>query len=314
MPPAEPHCYAKRLLNPFRGVAQIVETDRARAVSTDGINWRVQLRSEIYKTPWQELANSQQQEGYFMYGVWSRQDGLARIPVHPTLYQEHVEQAMQDLLFCLTDASHHIPFALADTTELWLMDAAGTIPIALLASALPGDTLATPDPLDWYASENAETHFTSTAFAQEQARSTIRSRTQDLLHRCLKRRCLQPYNALWVERLADGSGRILCNHKMHTQRRDEVIAPARFPDCLLNEDWQEQDIRQLVSDYLQWQAPLLLLLPLGMPRRRQLEHAAQQRPIAVYTYHHLYPALADQTLLNKILVEAVLRKAAASKS
>lgn len=62
-------------------------------------------------------------------------------------------------------------------------------------------------------------------------------------------------------------------------------------------------------DYLHWQAPLLLMLPLPAERRRDLEHHAQQRPLAVQQYHRLYPEICDQAMLNKILVEAVLRKA-----
>lgn len=314
MPPDDTRCYARRLLNPFRGVAEIVETDHARAISTDGINWRVQIRSEIYKTPWSELAIPEQHDRYFVYGVWSRQDGLARIPVHPSLYQEHVEQSAQDLLFLLTDASRQIPFALQDNIELWLMDATDKQPIALIASLLPNEDIPEQKQLNWYATENADTAFTSQAFAAEQAKSTIKVQAQDLLHRVVKQRCIRPYHALWIERLHDGRGRILCNHTGKTQRRDEMLDRANFPPWLLCMDWQDEQTRQLVHDYLNWQAPLLLMLPLSHQARAELEQHAQLRPLAVHTYHHLYPEMINKTLMKKTLVEAVMRKAVTGRS
>lgn len=132
----EANAYATRLLNPFHGTAQIVDTGHARALSTDGVNWRVQIRSEIYKTPWSSLAIPEHYAGYFVYGVWSQQDGLARVPVHPSLYQEHVEQAIEDLLTQLDSVKQQLPFALRDSYELWLMDADGRHAVALLASQL----------------------------------------------------------------------------------------------------------------------------------------------------------------------------------
>lgn len=63
-----------------------------------------------------------------------------------------------------------------------------------------------------------------------------------------------------------------------------------------------------MTDYLNWQAALLLMLPLPAQRRRELEQHAQQRPPCVHTHYRLYPDVIDKVLLNKILVEAVLRK------
>lgn len=309
MPASDARCYATRLLNPFQGVAQIVETEQARAISIDGVNWRVQIRSEIYKTPWSTLAIPAQYDRYFVYGVWSQQDGLARVPIHPSLYQEHVEQSAHDLLAQVSPGSRQVPFPLQDTIELWLMDAAGKQPVALIGSRVPGEEMPQNKQLHWYAAKNADTPFMSEAFAAEQARDTIKSPTQDILHRVIKQHCQQPFQALWIERRADGSGSVLYNHAGKSQWRDELLAAELFPSCLLDEHWQDPQARQLVADYLNWQAPLLLMLPLRPQRRGELEQQAQQRPLSVHTYHRLYPDVIDQALLNKVLVEAVMRKA-----
>ena len=309
MPPIEAHCYATRLLNPFQGVAQIVETEQARAISTDGSNWRVHIRSAIYKTPWSDLAIPTHFDRFFVYGVWSQQEGLARVPIHPSLYQDHVEQAAQDLLAQLSRTCQQVPFQLCDNVELWLMDAAGKQPVALIASHINETDIPPNKQPHWYPAENTDAPFTSDAFAADQARATIKSPTQDLLHRAIRLRCKQPFQALWVERRADGSGRILCNHKSKTMQRDEILPPEQFPPYLLDEHWPEPQAGQLVKDYLNWLAPFLLMLPLSTQYRRELELQAQRRPLAVHTYHRLYPEVIDTTLLNKILVEAVMRKA-----
>jgi hypothetical protein len=306
----EARCYATRLLNPFQGVAQVVETEQARAISTDGSNWRLQIRSEIYKTPWNTLAIPAHYDRFFVYGVWSHQEGLARVPIHPSLYQDHVAQAAQDLLVQVSRACQQLPFRLCDNFELWLMDAAGQEPIALIASHIDETEIPARKQLHWYPAENTDTPFTSSAFAEDQAHATIKSRPQDLLHRVIKHRCKLPFQALWFERHEDGSGCVLSNHSGKTTRHNEILAAERFPPCLLEEHWQAPQAQLLINDYLNWQAPFLLMLPLSSQRRRELEFQAQQRPLAVHTYHRLYPEVIDTTLLNKILVEAVMRKAA----
>lgn len=303
--------YAIRLLNPFHGVAQVLEASQARAVSVDGINWRIQIRSEIYKTPWSSLAIPAGYDRFFVYGVWSQRDGLARIPVHPSLYQEHVEQATQDLISHLTDTDQTPPYPLRDRFELWLMEADASRPVALLASQTAQEDIPAQKQLHWAATENTDVPFTSEAFAADQARATIKGQTQDWLLRIIKQRCKRPFQGLWIERHDDGSGSVLCNHVGKTTRRNEFVPTEYFPDCLLDEHWQDSQAQQLVTDYLHWQAPLLLMLPLPAQRRRELEQQAQARPLSVHTYHRLYPEIVDQVLLNKILVEAVLRKSAA---
>lgn len=289
---------------------QILDIGQARAISTDGINWRLQIRSEIYKVPWSALAIPEQYDRYFVLGVWSHSEGLARVPVHPSLYQEHVEQAAQDLIAQLSSATRQLPFPLLDTIELWLMDAAGNLPIALLASRMPEDEFASQKYLHWYAAENSDSVFRSDAFAADQARDTIKCQTQDYLLRIIKQRCKEPYQAVWIERQSDGSGQILCSHTGKTTRRHQQLDTSAFPPCLLVEHWRDPRSLQLVADYIDWQAPLLLMLRLTETRRRTLEQRAQQRPLSVHRFYRLYPEIVDAALLNKILVEAVMRKAA----
>ena len=114
--------YSKRLLNPFTGMVQIIETPTARAISSDGLNWRLQIRTAIFKMPWRDLAVAHELDQYFGYGVWSQQQGLVKVPIHPTLYEEHVEEDAAALFQLIKQYGHEIPFAARDDVELWLLD------------------------------------------------------------------------------------------------------------------------------------------------------------------------------------------------
>ena len=44
-------CYSVRRLNPFLGMAQIVESTNSRAISLDGVDWDIQILAERPTTP-----------------------------------------------------------------------------------------------------------------------------------------------------------------------------------------------------------------------------------------------------------------------
>lgn len=309
MPLPEYQYFARRLLNPFQGTAQIVETSMARAITTDGQNWRLQICSNIYKLPWSSLAMPAESQHYFAYGQWSRNEGLARLPIHPGLYQEHVEQAVADLLTLLAQLQAAIPFPLQDTFELWLFDNNREYPIALLASCQTREEIDTGKRLEWYPAARADSTFTSAAFSVEQQRAAHGISAQDLLRNLVRKRCNRHCNAYWIRRLTDAGGVIVHDHRGHAERRDEIVCAERFPEYLLTDDWHDPQASQLVTDYFAWQAPLLLMLPLPDSKRRKLEQHAVQQPLRVHRYHRLYPKICDTRLLNKTLVEAVLREA-----
>lgn len=71
-----PTCYAQRLLNPFRGVMNIIEHEGAEAVTTDGLHWDIYVRDT---TLVEDLADSHKvQTSDIRYGSWSQKQGLKR--------------------------------------------------------------------------------------------------------------------------------------------------------------------------------------------------------------------------------------------
>lgn len=304
-----PDCYSIRLLNPLRGTVQIVELDATRAISTDGVNWRIQLRSEIYQHPWQNLQVRQDPEGFLLYGVWNTAGELARLPIHPSLYREHVEQSVAELLTVLPAVARQVPFVARDKHELWLLHPTRPEPIVLLASACDAHVLPKISELNWYPVSHAEHSFTSSTDTASPLANTPSIPAHSRLAQHVLARAGTPPQAHWFERQVDGSGiGVNCHHARNPFRGMSLHA-SRFPELLLQEHWPDGE-QQLIDDYFTWQAPSLLTLPgLSVDRRRVLEKAAALQPLRVQQLHRLYPQIIDVALLNSILVEAVLRQA-----
>lgn len=303
------NCYSKRLLNPFTGVTQVIDLDDARAVSSDGINWSIQIRSDIYQMPWHDLAIQAAEPQYYRYGVWTTEGELARLPVHPTLYRDHVESLVSTLLTHLEILSRQIPFPFRDQYELWLLDEQNKMPVALLASEVNADDIKNRQRVTWYPCVPDEPGFQSTAFSEQQTRATAPLRANDLLISMLRNYTGANPVSVWVKRHDDGSGSVLYDHRGKSVMRDQQISNEHFPVLLLREQWPNAEHQQLVNDYLAWQAPILLTLPaLDRARRKLLEQSAGQRPLLVHQQYRLYPVIVNQALINKILVEAVMRE------
>jgi hypothetical protein len=302
--------YSKRLLNPFTGTAQIIEIPEARAISSDGLHWRLHIRTAIFKMPWQDLAVAPGRDKYFVYGVWCAQRGLVKVPIHPTLYEEDVEEDATTLIELIKQHAQEIPFAPRDNIELWLFDPKEGLPIALIASRTEQDDLVLPDTLDWLPCKFDDTSFTSIAYASQRQMATNPLLSRDLVSAMVKQRVGQRASSVWVQRESTNQVKVLqiqCRHRSNTSEQLESMP---FPQLLLTPQWADSEQQQLYTDYIAWLAPVLLTLPtLDIDTRTQLEQLAQYEPLKVYRLHRLYPTVCDRGLMNKILVEARLRGA-----
>ncbi|PVV17131.1 MAG: hypothetical protein B6D79_17150, partial [gamma proteobacterium symbiont of Ctena orbiculata] len=77
-----------------------------------------------------------------------------------------------------------------------------------------------------------------------------------------------------------------------------------FPTLLLRECWNDAVQQQLVSDFLNWQAPWLLQLPLSPEIRIRLERAAWERPLETSRVYRLFPEILDEKGLTTTRVKA----------
>ena len=299
--------YSKRLLNPFSGYEQILETEHARAISTDGIHWRIHIRSEIYKTPWQSLAIPVNAEHFFLYGRWSKENELARVPIHPTLYQDHVEGYAKEVIASIEANLDNLPFPAKDRYELWSLDKHNQQPVALLASCCQPDDIQFPKQLQWYFDDM---EFTTQAGAARWPKTTTAPYAKDLLKETIHRATGHQPRGVWLERDIDGHGKVIMDNANRSSLLDTSFSVQQLPELFIRTQWKEQDEQHIVQDYFTWLAPILLTIPsLADELRNELELKAQKRPLCVLNFHRLYPQIIDQARMNKVLVEARLRQA-----
>jgi hypothetical protein len=92
--------------------------------------------------------------------------------------------------------------------------------------------------------------------------------------------------------------------------RDRRLPASVFPELPLKGDWSDWIQSETVLKFHAWQAPLLLTLPdITDKTRRQLEHCASRRPLAMHSLYRLYPKIMQKELITKALVEAKIRTA-----
>ena len=151
-------CYSQRLLNPFRGVMNIIEFEAAEAVTLDGVHWDIYVRdAELVK----DLPNSHKvQTSDIRYGRWSASSGLKRGAIYPS--EDFKVLEAQGALVYEYLLKHHqqIPFPFADVSELWLLDQFAQ-PLVLLKSAVLEDDLELDRLPDWCACHEAGDRFTT---------------------------------------------------------------------------------------------------------------------------------------------------------
>jgi len=115
--------------------------------------------------------------------------------------------------------------------------------------------------------------------------------------------------AQWFRRKPDRSGEGLPGINLETGRQGRRLPDTAFPTYFLREDDDSRPHRQLIQDFLAWQAPCLLLLQnLDTPARRRFERLATSRALGVDKQYRLYPTILDEAAIKAARVEATLRR------
>jgi hypothetical protein len=281
--------YAQRLLNPFRGVVNVVRYQSAEAVTMDGVHWDIYVANDSLQVGLKGRA----QISDIRYGSWCEADGLKRGPLYPSDDFKRMESQGHIIYEYLRAHCNDVPFPFADFYELWLLDQ-DMQPLGLLHSVLTEEDAwtemgAKASPR-WRAGYAAEEHFHSPAAGKHNGAEMLNGWINQLA-------CA----AQWIARLPDGSG-------MNLQDGRSMAAEV-FPDLFLAPDKHAAPYAQLISDYLGWQAPWLLLLDSLKPETRQsLEILARMRAAEMVKYHRLYPEVIDPAQLRAAQVEMALRE------
>lgn len=274
--------FAVRRLNPYRGVVQIVDTGDAEARSFDGEVWH--LRAE----DGQGLSRPA--------GVWSQGEGLRA-----------GSAARLETLLAALAGRPSLPFHLADSIELWLLDKEHGLPLALLDAQRPTAHRLGPAELEWMPFALPYRAFHSPALAGDPGAATHR----DALARMVNARA-RPYAAAqWFRRRADGSGEGLEGYRARPEWSGRRLPAEAFPPLLVEAARALRLEQSVIRDYHAWLSPFLLCWP-SLPDgvRGELEVMACQRPRWLLQVHRLLPRVIDTERIRSALVAARIEHAA----
>ncbi len=271
---------------PYSGQMQIVESDRARAITLDSQTWEIQFLHSL-NTSLNSNNNDQDVKRYFRVAMIKdsdiRQKTLASLQNQDNNNNEEIDERIVELIDYLVDAS--LPFPATDIFEFWLLDAKDQSPLALIYSCTEEDQKKTfPERAEWTALPAAVMPI---------------ERSQEEISREYA-----PIN-YQLERLVAERAGFYAKAQWFTRKntQDEF-----FPPLLLTQDWQESESADLCQRYLQRQSPRLLMLHgLEQEQRAALEISARKHALEVERFYKLYPATVDQPLMDSIRVEARLR-------
>lgn len=293
--------YAKRLLNPYRGLLLVVASEQLRALSFDGRQWELQFLCDMLKIKPGQFVSAERFQ-YARIGCWDTVDGLKPYPLDPAIDRDAVESAIVPVLAAL--ASVRVPLPQDDCYELWLLDESQRLPLGLLASCrkpaeMEGMQMRYPA---WKSISAAQLEVANTEEEIRRGMPPLNYRVETLV----KARAGQNPLAKWFRRQTNGDGEAL----MEDGGVSGKLPAAAFPEYLLREDWDNPLEQELCGRYLQRLAPQLLVLQgLSHAGRDRLEQMASQHVIEMDRFHHLYPAVADQPRMTAWRVEARLRVA-----
>ncbi|MDH5766760.1 MAG: hypothetical protein OEZ38_12160 [Gammaproteobacteria bacterium] len=299
----DPLCYSQRLLNPFRGVMNVIEYEGAQAVSTDGLHWDIYVRdNELVK----DLANSHMvQTSDIRYGSWSKANGLRRGAIYPSEDFKLLENQGAIVYEFLLKHCDEVPFPLKDYFELWLLDDKQQ-PLALLSSVIRKKDREFDIPLCWRSGIICKKSFYSSVI---EVLASEHIHPADYICHYINHFADQNPVAQWFFRDELGDARGMEGINLKPELINRRLDQSLFPVFYIKDYGHDQPHEKLVNDFLAWQAPYFLLLhDLDDKTRSQLEHQAKQRALILDQLHHLYPAIINQDIINAARVEALLRQ------
>lgn len=299
-------CYSQRLVNPFRGILSVVETEDADAVSSDGVHWALYIHGETEDVRMSDGSLRDVVLPDIKFGDWSARDGLKRSPVRNVADLDRLDAIGSHLLEAVKRAASGIPFPLRDQDELWLLDRDDR-PLALLCVAVNEGERETPQNLSWRLGEIAKARFVS----EHELVNADAGRCAGLVvEELINAACGARPRAQWFWRSSDGSGVGQDGVAIDSAIMGRTLAASEFPPLLLGTAWAAPRERALIEEFLDWQAPWLLQLQhLSRDARARLEQLAARRPGEVAKCHRLYPEVIDADRLTAARVEAQLRGA-----
>ncbi len=298
------HCYSQRLLNPFRGVVNIIRYRSAEAVTSDGIHWDIYVSNDSLLDGLDKSRSIQISD--IRYGRWSMEEGLIRGPVYPSDEFYRLEEMGAVVYQHLLKVHTQLPFPFNDVIELWLLDKANR-PLALLNSAVNEKGIDDYQLLDWRAGQLCKQSFNF----EDMEKSDVGGYgcTADHLIEYINSCAGTPPAAQWFERRRDGSAMALHGHNIDETLSGRMLDAEDFPEYFISARHEDDYYTRLVREFIEWQSPWLLLLDTLAPEQRQhFEQCARKQATVVDQQYLLYPDIIDESFIRAARVEARMRR------
>ena len=298
-------CYSQRILNPFRGVMNIISIGGADAVTIDGINWTLYIH-DTFDCP------TDDPEEFFeiempdiRFGDWNATSGLRRSPLIASYHYSEIQTIGHALLDTVQKYADQCPFPFKDKYELWLLDENSSEPLALLGSVCNEIDIHNPENLKWEAGLRCRQEFLKEFALTDEQLSTA----GDLLNNMINQRAGDSPSAQWFYRDQFDAGIGISGINLKDVRAERELSARMFPKMLVQQQWNHQPDETLIDAFISWLSPYLLVLDFLRDGQREiLEQSARQQALLVEKMYPLYPKVIDQQAINAARVEAKLRR------
>lgn len=298
-------CYSERILNPFRGVMNIIALDDAEAVTTDGVNWFLYVRDNFDTTDNDPEEFAHIDNPHIRFGIWSEAGGLERAPVLPGYHYHEIQHKGERLLEVVRHYAADVPFEFRDCYELWLLEENTRQPLALIDSVCCDRDIYDNDQLTWRAGNLCRSQFKSDAAKLTDGFDTH----ADLLNQLINSRAGNRPSAQWFLRAQNGYGYGLKGINLKQGLVGREMSPRLFPRMFVEDHWENSAHAKLINDFINWMSPWFLLLDfLKDDQRETLEQTARRHALLVDKLHVLYPKIIAEKHIKAARVEAMLRK------
>jgi len=305
------NCYSQRILNPFRGVMNIISTGGADAVTIDGVNWTLYIHDDF------DCPTDDPEEFFeiempdIRFGDWNKESGLKRSPLIASYHYNEIQAIGQVLLNAVMQYADQCPYPFEDKYELWLLDQKTSEPLALLDSVCKQTEICHPDSLIWEAGLRCKQEFMKEFSMPE----TQADNAGDFLNQIINKRAGDDPAAQWFYRNRFSYGKGLAGINLNQKLIGRELSARIFPKMLIQQQWQNEATESLVEAFINWLSPYLLVLDfLRDNQRESLELAAKNHALLVEKMFPLYPCVINKKVINAARIEAMMRKSNEAKT
>lgn len=322
-------CYGQRMLNPFRGIINVIKYKAAEAVTTDGIRWDIYVKNESLLSDVHDKHKPSKkiQISEIRYASWTRAGGIK----YGRRYQseDYTRMAAQgDVLYQkILEINENLPFPLQDNYELWLLDRQ-LQPLALLDSAITVEEVDLDTAIDWRAGIYCKQAFRPLSLDNDSIGDYAPIEPQASDPQPSSNKITSAADRL-TEIVNEAAGPIpvgqwFCKHS-HNSKNDYYVGleginlgqqyigrqlPGKvFPAGVLAINNFDGKKLSLLKEYLDWLAPCdLLRQDLTPETRKNIELLAAPQALVIEKQFRLYPEIIDQDVINAARVQAKLQE------